>query len=288
LAIRRKAAADAPANIRLAWLSDRAVGRWGSFLELVKSPNEPAAAGSEELSMLRRLCAFDPNNVGLESDLIRELTNYGSLYFGRRQYSEAISLLREALRVGDRLHANGVTDPRIEDNVYNSAVDLALCYRRTGDLDSAKTIILTVLEPLVHRCESLDTNKLDYRMRYAALFIAKAEVAAESGRWGESKQLFADALDYLRENLRHRDYPEERAFYGCYLAKYGKTICEEGDIRSGCRYIQEGLQVMCDLQKSGKILLKDDLLNDISDAEKDLDYYQERLPSDDTIVSTKH
>jgi hypothetical protein len=45
---------------------------------------------------------------------------------------------------------------------------------------------------------------------------------------------------------------------------------------------------MCDLQKSGKILLKDDLLNDISDAEKDLDYYQERLPSDDTIVSTKH
>jgi hypothetical protein len=56
LAIRRKAAADAPANIRLARLSDRAIGRWGSFLAM-ESPHEPATAEGEELSMLRRLCA---------------------------------------------------------------------------------------------------------------------------------------------------------------------------------------------------------------------------------------
>jgi tetratricopeptide (TPR) repeat protein len=254
----------------------------------MESPNEPATAEGEELSMLRRLCAIDPNNVGLESDLIRELTNYGILLGGRRQYSEAISLLREAVRLGDRLDANGVTDLRIEDNVYNCAIDLALCYRRTGDLDAARTTILTVLEPVGRRLESLDPNKLDNRMRHAALFIAKAEVAAGIGRWGQSKQLFAEALDNLRENLRLRDYPEERAFYGCHLARYGKTICEEGDISTGRRYIQEGLQVMCDLLKSGKILKKDDLLNDISDAEKDLEYYRLRLPNaDNTIASAE-
>jgi eukaryotic-like serine/threonine-protein kinase len=285
LAIRRKAAADAPANIRLARLSDRAIGRWGSFLAK-ESPNEQATAEGEELSMLRRLCAIDPNNVGLESDLIRELTNYGVLLGGRRQYTEAISLLREVLRLGDRLDANGITDLRIEDNVYNCAVDLALSYRRTGDLDAAKTTILTVLEPVGRRLESLHPNKLDNRMRQASLLIAKAEVAAGIGRWGQSKQLFAEALDNLRENLRLRDYPEERAFYGCHLARYGKTICEEGDIRSGCGYIQEGLQVMLDLQKSGKILLKDDLLNDISDGEKDLQYYQQRSAKDDNATAS--
>jgi tetratricopeptide (TPR) repeat protein len=286
LAIRRKAAADAPANIRLARLSDRASGRWGSFLAMAESPNQPATVASEELSMLRQLCAIDPNNVGLESDLIRELTSYGNLCFGRRQYSEGISLLREALRIGDRLHGNGVTDLRIEDTVYNCAADLALCYRRTGDLALAKTIISTVLEPVGRRLESLDANKLDNRMRYAALLIAKAEVAAGVGRWGESKQLFAEALDNLRENFQHRDYPDERAFYGCHLARYGKTICEGGDIRSGCGYIQEGIQVMRDLQKSGKISQRDDLLNDISDAEKDLEYYQQRLPNDDNTIAS--
>jgi tetratricopeptide (TPR) repeat protein len=286
LAIRRKAAAGAPANVRLARLSDRAIGRWGSYIALAGSLNEPATAASEELAMLRRLCAFDPNNVGLESDLIRELTNYGNLWAGRRRYGEAISLLREALQIGDRLQGNGVTDLRIEDTVFDCTADLALCYRRIGDLDSAKTIILTVLEPVARRLESLEPNKLNNQMRHAILLITKAEVAAGNGRWGESKQLFAEALDNLRENLRRRDYPAERGFYGCHLTRYGKTICEAGDIRSGRRYIQEGLQVMRDLQNSGEIPETDDLLNDISDAEKDLEYYQQRLPNGHNTIAS--
>jgi hypothetical protein len=170
--------------------------------------------------------------------------------------------------------------------VFNCAADLVFCYRRTDDLDSARSIILTVLEPVARRLESLDANKLNNRLHHAGLFIAKAEVAAGAGRWGESKQLFAEALDNLRENLRHRDYPQERAFYGCYLARYGKTICEDGDIRSGCRYIREGVQVMCDLRKNGEILEKDVLLNDISESEKDLEYYQQRLPKDDNTIAS--
>jgi hypothetical protein len=43
---------------------------------------------------------------------------------------------------------------------------------------------------------------------------------------------------------------------------------------------------MCDLRKNGEILEKDVLLNDISESEKDLEYYQQRLPKDDNTIAS--
>jgi hypothetical protein len=119
------------------------------------------------------------------------------------------------------------------------------------------------------------------------LCIAQAEVADGIGNWTESERLFSQAFDYLRQEIRARDYPAERAFYGCYLTRYGKTLCEKGDIKSGSRYIEEGLQVMYDLQENDSVVERDDLLNDISEAEEDLENCRQRLLNDANTIASR-
>ena len=287
LAIRRKAADNAPGDIRLRWLKDRALGRWGSLLTLAGSPNEGTTIPGEELSILRQLCACDPNNVDLATDLVRELGNYGTEYIGRRQLAEAIKLFQEAVDVAERFRGKGIEEVRIDGCAFDYAFSLSVAYRRMGDIDSAKMINLKVLEPLARRLEALGFDKFRDRWIQAALCIAQAEVADGIGNWTESERLFSQALDYLRQEIPERDYPAERAFYGCYLTRYGKTLCDKGDIKSGSRYIEEGLQLMYDLQESDDVMNRDDLLNDISEAEKDLEDYRQRSLNDHNTIASR-
>ena len=107
---------------------------------LADESGEAPVSRDEELSILRRLSAFDPNNVNFDEDLMRELSNSGIVCVGRHEYPEAINLLREALSTGERLDNSGLSNFQIEDLEADTAFCLSHCYTRTGDLDSATAI----------------------------------------------------------------------------------------------------------------------------------------------------
>jgi serine/threonine protein kinase/tetratricopeptide (TPR) repeat protein len=285
LDIRRKGAEEAPNNLALQRLSEKAVGHWGGILALADSSGEASASLNEKLSMLRRLIAVDPNNVSLDEDLIRELTNCACLCLGRREYTAGIKLLLEALNVVEGLHEKGLANFQIEDLEYDSYLNLSVCYSRAGDLESARAINLKAA-PIGRRLIALDSDQCNNRLREGCLCVGQAEVVAATKSWSEAEKLWAEAIAFLRTNLEARDYPAEQALCAYCVERYGKAISEAGDVRLGFKYIAEGLQMMKDLRDRDRIIQRDDLLNDIADTEQDLQHYRQRLPTSSDLTAS--
>jgi hypothetical protein len=56
----------------------------------------------------------------------------------------------------------------------------------------------------------------------------------------EARKMFSLALGLLEANLRIRDFPQEKAFYGGLLAKFGDVLREAGEAGFGLRCIDRG------------------------------------------------
>jgi len=277
LALRHKAAAEAPADNDLQHRSERAVAHWASFLALA---DPQVAAPEESLAILRRLCAADPNNVGLLADLIQALGNCASLLASRDEYEEAKKLLREAISIGKRLAEQKKFGFYIDENLDNVAVAFSLCCSATGDLETAKKTNLELLSPLTEKLEGRDPDKSNNRFRKALFCITQAEVERMSGKWQEAAQLYLEARPYLEENIRTRDYPYETETYGDTLAKLGIVLGQGGQAELGCRFLEQGLQIMYTLRDSGRFISYV-LSRDISDDEEALRRFQRELNSTD-------
>jgi tetratricopeptide (TPR) repeat protein len=282
LALRHKAAAEAPADNDLQHRSERAVAHWTSFLALA---DPQVAAPEESLAMLRKLCAADPNNVGLLADLIQALGSCPSLLGNRHEYEEAKKLLREAINIGKRLAEQKKFGFYIDENLDYVAVSLSLCCSATGDLETAKKINLELLLPLTEKLEARDPDKSNNRFRKALFCITQAEVERVSGKWKEAEQLYLEALPYLEENTRTRDYPYEAETYGDTLAKLGTVLGQGGQADSGCSFLERGLQIMYALRDSDRFI-PSVISRDISDAEEGFGRLQKKLKDTDRSTTT--
>jgi tetratricopeptide (TPR) repeat protein len=288
LAIRRKAALEAPNNITLQRLSDKAAGRWGIILAFADDSGDESASSNEKLSILRRLTAIDPNNVSLDKDLVRELYNSGCFFAGRREFPKAIKLEQEVVQGVEGLDQKGLANFELEDLEYDGAVNLVFFYTRIGDVESARAMSLRIT-PLARRLMAVDSDQPNNRDRECLLYVSQAEVAAVTKSWRDAEQLFSKAIALLRQNLEARDYPAEREFYASCLARYGRAVSETGDVKTGVKYIVEGLEIMKNLRDSDRVLERDDLLNDIAEAKESLQYYQQRSGTNpDLMLSATH
>jgi tetratricopeptide (TPR) repeat protein len=277
LALRSQAAAEAPTDSDLQHHSERAVAHWTSFLALA---GPQVAVPEESLAILRKLCAADPNNVGLLADLIQALGNSASLLGNRDEYEEAKKLLREAVSIGKRLADQKKLGFYIDNNLDYVAVALSLCCTATGDIETAKKINLELLLPLTEKLEARDPDKSNNRFRKALFCITQAEVERMGGKWKEAEQLYLEALPNLEENIRTRDYPYETETYGDTLAKLGIVLGQRGQAESGCRFLERGLQIMYTLRDSGRFI-PSVISRDISDDEQALRRFQRELKNTD-------
>jgi tetratricopeptide (TPR) repeat protein len=272
LAIRRKAAEEAPADIDLRRRLEKAIAFSGSTLALADSQSAHVKLPGESLSMLRRLCSIDPNNADLAQNLVRELGNYGALLMNRNEYEEAKPLLKESIDIAKRLVDGKRASFFVEDCAENSAFSLFLCYQKTGDLKSAIRVNLEILAPLTEKLAAVDPDICNNRLRHFFTCFAQGEVAGATGNWKGAEQMFSRALSYVGENLRVRDYPYEHEIWGECMARLGNALGRNGDTESACRYIEEGLRTLYVLRDS--LQLVPSTLSDISDAEEVLKRYK--------------
>jgi tetratricopeptide (TPR) repeat protein len=132
LTLRRTAAEEAPADVFLQQRSERAVAYWESQLALADPQEQETTALSESLSIQRKLCAADPNNLDLLEDLIGVLDNDAIILSGRKEYGEAKKLLQEALEIGRKLEQEKRRTFNVIYHLYRVAFTLSLCSRMTA------------------------------------------------------------------------------------------------------------------------------------------------------------
>ncbi len=284
LAIRRKAAAEAPGDIDLQQRLEKAVAYSGSTLAFADSQSAEVALPGESLSILRSLCAIDPNNADLEQNLLRELGNYGILLVNRNEYEEARTLLEESVDIARRLIGEKRASFYAEDCADSYAFSLSLCYRKTGDLKSARKVNLEILTPLTEKLAAIDSDKCSNRLRQYFCCYAQGDLASATANWKEAEQMFSSALSYVRENVRARDYPYEREIFGDCMARLGNALGHIGDTELACRYIEQGLHTMYALRDSLRLLPS--TLSDISDAEEALQRYKHETRSTSRLATS--
>jgi eukaryotic-like serine/threonine-protein kinase len=272
LAIRRQAAAEAPGDVDLQQRLQKAVAYSASTLALADSQSAEVALPGESLSMLRRLCAIDPNNVDLAQTLVRELGNCGIVLLNRNEYEEAKTLLKESVDIASKLIGGKRASFYIEDCADSYAFSLFLCYRKTGDLEAAREVNLQILTPLTEKLAEVDSDKCSNRLRRYFCCYAQGDLAGATGNWKEAEQMFSSALSCIGENVLARDYPYEREIWGDCMARLGNALGHIGDTELACRYIEEGLHTMYALRDSLRQVPS--TLSDIADAEEALDRYK--------------
>jgi eukaryotic-like serine/threonine-protein kinase len=286
MALYRKAVAQAPGDFSLQRRLEGTIARCGSVLALADPQSEEAMLPRESLTIQRRLCALDPKNVTLLKDLIVELGNNGIILASRNQYEEAIKLLKEAVDIGKPLIDEGKGGSWIEDCVDNAAVNLSLCYGKMGDLETARKINLELLAPLTKKLKEVDPDRFTNRFRNGLYCIAQAEVASGYGDWKEAQKMYLQVVRDLEENLRERDYPYDRYLYGYCLVRSGKALAELAETESGCRFIEQGLQIMYALRDTNRFALRAEILKDISEAEEALRRFQLKTTTPDNLATS--
>jgi serine/threonine protein kinase/tetratricopeptide (TPR) repeat protein len=284
LAIRRKAAEEAPADIDLRQRLEKAIAFSGSTLALADFQSAGVKLPGESLSVLRRLCSIDPNNADLAQNLVRELGNYGALLMNRNEYEEAKPLLKESIDIAKRLVDGKRASFFVEDWADSSAFSLFLCYQKTGDLKSAIRVNFEVLAPLTEKLAAVDPDKCSNRLRQFFTCFAQGEVAGTAGNWKEAEKMFSRALSYVGENLRARDYPYEREIWGECMARLGNALGRNGETESACRYIEEGLRTLYVLRDS--LQLVPSTLSDISDGEEALKRYKQETKNTNRLTTS--
>jgi eukaryotic-like serine/threonine-protein kinase len=272
LALRLRAATEAPTDIGLQQRSERATAHWGGMLALADSQDEKIPGQS--LSILQRLSTIDPNNADLLEDLIRELGNYAFVLISRKDYEGAKKLLKEAIGTGKRLIDEKRSSFHVREYLDAAAFALSHCYTRTGDLDAATKTNAELLAPLTEELNVMDPDKSNNRLRDALFCYAQAEIASGAGRWKDAEQTFSRAAQYLEQNVQVRDYPCESEIYGDCLARLGSVLTQDGQAESGFRYIKQGLKILYALRDSGRAVPHAEVMNDIRDAEEALSRYK--------------
>jgi serine/threonine protein kinase/tetratricopeptide (TPR) repeat protein len=284
LSLRRKAAEDAPGDMRLQRGSEKAFARWESSLALADPQEQWAAVPGESLSIQRKLCAADPNNVDLSEGLVRILDNDAIILADRRQYAEAKNLVNEAIAIGESLKERKKRTFDVDYLLYSGAFTLSVCCRMTGDLEAAKKVNLELLIPLNKVLNAVDSDTGDSRFIKALCWFAQADVASASGNWRDAERMYSEALPHLKENLRTRDYPYDRYSYGYCLARMGRAESEQGKIESGCQHIESALGILHSLRDGGRIQSRSTLLDDIADAEEALGRFQRKSKNSDSSL----
>ena len=199
MALCRKVAAQSPIDAVLQQRSERIIARWATLLAFADSPDDKAEISSEPLSTMRRMCAADPNNVGLSEELIRELGNYGVFLMNQNDFEKAKNPLQEALNIGKKLIYEGKGSYYVKTCIQTYAFGLSHCYTRTGDLEVARKINSEFLAPLTERLKAIDQDQSNNRFREALCCYAQAEVASGDRNWKNAEQLFSRSVTSLNE-----------------------------------------------------------------------------------------
>jgi tetratricopeptide (TPR) repeat protein len=284
LALRRTAAEEVPADMFLQQRSERAIAHWESQLALADPQEQETTALNESLSIQRKLCAADPNNLDLLEDLIGVFDNDAIILSGRKEYGEAKKLLQEALEIGRKLKQEKRRTFNVVYHLYRIAFTLSLCSRMTGDLEAARKINLELLAPLSEELNAVDSNKCDSRFREVFCCSAQAEVAGAAGNWREAQQMYLKSLSDLEENFHTRDYPYDQYAYGYCLARLGLAEAELGKTGTGCRRIEHGLGILYGLRDSGRVIPRSFISDDIAEAEEALHQFQKGEKNTDPSV----
>jgi eukaryotic-like serine/threonine-protein kinase len=286
LALRRKAANEAPADIDLQQRSERAVARWGFMIALLGPEDEQVPVITESLSLQRKFCALDPNNFGLLEDLIRMLGNLGVLLMDRRDYTGAKAPLREALDIGKRLGYESRCNFEIDDYLHTDAFALSVCCSETGDFEEALRINRELLGPLTETLEVRDPDISNNRFRKALSCYGQAEASSAVGNWKEAQLKFSEAVRYLEENVRVRDFPVEREIYGDSLARLGDALGQNGEMECACQKIQQGLKILYGSRDGGRVVPRCSILSDIYEAEQALKSYEQQSKNNHRLASS--
>jgi tetratricopeptide (TPR) repeat protein len=154
----------------------------------------------------------------------------------------------------------------------------------TGDFEEARKVNQEFLAPLTEKLRAEDPDQSNNRFRKALSCILQAELAVGESKWKEAEGMYSDALGYLEENIRTRDYPFEKESYGDSLARLGTVLCQEGQIEPGCHYIERGLEVMYPLRDGGHYVPRSAIFRDVSDAEAALGKFQKKAKNTDSSI----
>jgi serine/threonine protein kinase len=273
LETRRAASAKEPANIALKRGWERAFGVWGALLAYCDPSGENAEIAAESIATMRRLYNADPNNMSLAGEFLLNLRNYGSMLADHLQYQDAAKLLEETISLGQTLVREKQESHETSYTLGEAAITLVECYLKNGKFEAAKQVDTEVIAPLIHQFEKQKWDTPSDRMLEAGFDFVDGDILDKSGDHKRSSDTFLRGLNRLEPNLRVRDYPAEKAFYGEGLARCGRVLAECGEIKVGVEYIKRGVEIM-HLLSANATLTRGELSVDILEAEDDLRHYQ--------------
>jgi serine/threonine protein kinase len=281
LALRQNAAAKARDSIALQRGWERAIGTWGCLLAYFDPSGENMARAAESLDTLRKLSGADPSNIDLAGELMLQLRNFASFLEDRQQHREASELFEEIIAQGRRLIQDKKESHEVAYSMGEAAFDLFFCYLKLGEFDAAKRVAAEVVGPLVEEFQTRKWDTPSDRLLQAGFDFVSGELASRNGEHQRAREICERGLRRLDENLRVRNYPGEKAFYGALLTKFGNMLARGGEIKSGMEYIKKGLQIIHPLLDANLTLTRGELSADISEAEDNLRRYGEELRKTD-------
>jgi tetratricopeptide (TPR) repeat protein len=226
---------------------------------------------------MRRLYRADPNNMSLAEEYLLRLRNYGSILDDRRQYQDAVKLFEEIIALGQTLMREKQESHETSYTVGEAAINLVDCLLKIGDFEAAKRVDTEVIVPLIQQFEKQKWETPSDRLLEAGFAFTDGDVLDRSGDHKRSSETFRRGLSLIEANLRVRDYPAEKAFYGEGLARCGRVVADSGEIKLGVEYIKRALEIMHPLLGANVTLSRGELSADILEAEDDLRRYGEKL-----------
>jgi tetratricopeptide (TPR) repeat protein len=281
LAIRQDAVAKAHDNIALQRGSERAIGTWGCLLAYFDPSGENVSRAAESLDTLRKLYNADPHNLDLAEEFLTQLQNFGSFLADRQQNREASELFEELIAKGRRLIQDKKGSHSVAYSMGEAAFDLFYCYLKLGDLGAAKRVAAELVGPLAEEFHTEKWDTPDDRFIQAGFDLVTGELASRNGEHQKARKFCERGISRLEENLRVRDYPGEKAFYGVALTRFGDVLASGGDPKIGVEYIERGLKIIHPLLDANLTLTRGELSSDISKADDDLRRWKEELRKTD-------
>ncbi|HEX6565780.1 MAG TPA: hypothetical protein VF020_15940, partial [Chthoniobacterales bacterium] len=277
LAIRQNAAVNARDNIRLQRGWERAIGTWGCFLAYFDPSGKNIGRAAEALDTLRKLYNADPGNTELAEQLLKQLRDFAGFLDDRREYRKASELFEETITRGRRLIQDEKESHAVVYHMGEAAFDVFFCYLKLGDFDSAKRVAAEVVEPLAEEFQKQKWDTPDDRLLQAGFDFVSGEVESRNGQHQQARERFQRSIGQLEENLRVRNFPGERAFYGVALTRFGSVLARGGEIKLGAEHIKRGLEILHPLVDADLTLARGELSDDISEAESNLRHFEEGL-----------
>jgi tetratricopeptide (TPR) repeat protein len=278
ISIRRKAAAQSPENSRLQFCADRMAASWAAIFDTLRSGDNHEENFDSSTISLRKMCLEDPENRGLQADLVVDLSNHGIILLDRYQFKRAIELFGEAIEIAEKLRKEGKASTRVNDNFARSVSYLSMADSWTGNFADAESVNSSILEPLGRELDTRNPNDIDNNFRLSTISKAQAELAAGLHDW-RSAQFFAlQEIFYSKQNVTAKGKATDQFFYAESLVDLGKWIGCGGDAVMACQYIHSGIDIIQEVRQTGELqLMADALPNELTLIEDDLRYFQSKL-----------